>query len=149
MQTVCNNMVMARDKKIIVNTLRQAGLKATSARLEILSLMKEVRRPLMVGEIIMELGLAAPDQATVYRILTRLVKAKLASKVQLKDGVISYEAADMPHHHHVICERCGLVKGIKLNCEQLKPIHASFKRVNNHNLEFTGICRNCGARKRL
>lgn len=125
------------------NELRLAGLKVTASRLAIFELLKKEGRPLKAGEIVRILGIDSPDLATVYRVLSRMVNADLVRKVNLQAGNVSFEVADMPHHHHLVCERCGLVKGVKISCEDLMPTHAEFKSVSRHNLEFSGLCRKC------
>jgi Fur family ferric uptake transcriptional regulator len=55
---------------------------------------------------------ATPNQVTVYRILDSLLQAELVREVYVAKGISSYEIADRPHHHHLICEKCGFVESV-------------------------------------
>lgn len=123
--------------------LRQAGLRATPARIEVLKILTTNAVPLDVQAILRRLHRTAPDQATIYRILTSFVKAELARPVTVRPSVVSFEATDRPHHHHLICEKCGYVEDVSNCCDAPKPTPKSFQAVTSHQLEFMGICTKC------
>lgn len=127
----------------VKSQLRGAGLRATPARMAVLRLLQECAEPMDVQDMLRGLGRRAPDQATVYRNLSALVTAGLVKEVALKVRVVNYEVADLPHHHHLICEKCGFVEGVTVRCDDLKPVKKSFRTVKSHNLEFVGICQKC------
>ncbi|MBI1833324.1 MAG: transcriptional repressor [Candidatus Andersenbacteria bacterium] len=123
--------------------LRKVGLRITPARLVILTLLQNHSKPLEVRSVLRLLKASAPDQATVYRALSSLTTCGLVKAITLKSGIVSYEIANLPHHHHLICERCGYVEDVETCCESPRPRVASFTIVNDHRLEFSGICNNC------
>jgi Fur family transcriptional regulator, ferric uptake regulator len=123
--------------------LRGVGLRATPSRVALLELLQICATLLGVQDILQKLGCRAPDQATVYRGLALLVATGLVNMVSLKAGVVSYEVADLPHHHHLTCERCGLVEDVRIKCGYLKPISRSRWTIREHNLEFVGVCEKC------
>lgn len=141
-QIVCKYVgVQKEDHKL---QLRGANLRATPARLALLSTLAEERKPLAVSEITKAMGLDI-DQATIYRVLGRLVEAGLIKRLAIKSGISHFELADRPHHHHLICEQCGLVEDVTVCCDDPKPVAVSFSKVTSHTLEYAGICEACAA----
>lgn len=84
--------------------LRAAGSRATPGRLALLGVLERAKRPLTVGE--MEAKLSDLNQVTLYRALEALSAAGLLRQ-GMRDGVMQYEHAAKPHHHHLVCSDCG------------------------------------------
>lgn len=122
--------------------LRSAGLRATPARRSLLAFLSEQAEPVHVQRILRHVPKSI-DQATVYRILNRLVTAGLVREVHLQAGVVHYEAADRPHHHHVVCEKCGYVEDVTECRVPHRVASRGFSEVTEHSLEFIGICHAC------
>ena len=121
--------------------------KATAGRLALLEILDKEKIPLSVVELVKKL----PDQnqASIYRALEALVKARLVIRINSGKAHASYEVAlGRIHHHHAVCTSCGLVEDI-VNCDsqelnvsaraQLKK----FKSIESHSLEFFGLCKKC------
>ena len=128
----------------IKDELRAAGFKATSARVAVLALLRRHKKPLDVADIVAALPVTV-DQATVYRTVRSLVESGLIRLVQLQSGVTHYELAALPHHHHVVCEQCGLVEDVD-DCvaEQVAmPRTKQFRTVTRHSIEYFGVCKEC------
>jgi Fe2+ or Zn2+ uptake regulation protein len=129
-------------------TLRTAGFKATPARLALLSLMKRTRKPLSAQRMIDALK-PGFDQATVYRIVKNLISSGIIRQVDLRHNHGHYELADAKtHHHHVICRSCGRIEDAEacLSEKFKKEVLAhskSFSTIDDHALEFFGVCNNC------
>ena len=53
--------------------------------------------------------------ASVYRALDLLHELGLVKRLDVGDGTARYEPADPSgeHHHHLVCDRCGLVDGVR------------------------------------
>jgi Fur family transcriptional regulator, ferric uptake regulator len=121
------------------------GLRLTKQRKLLLQNLTDI--PLSAEEIFRKLKLnhAAIDQATVYRSLDCLVKLGLVGKIQFGDNVSKFELLDSHHHHHLVCEKCGVVEDIPLNDEKMfKNIGKKTKfKIIRHSLEFFGICYEC------
>jgi Fe2+ or Zn2+ uptake regulation protein len=139
MQVICKYKDMNEDK--LRAQLCEAGLKATPARLAVMALLQRHQKPISVQTVMAKLKRVDPDQVTVYRILSSLVQAELVREVYVEKGISSYEIADRPHHHHLICEKCGFVEDVTACCDDPKPV--AFRTVTHHNLEFMGICEKC------
>lgn len=96
----------------------------------------------IVKETNPEIGLA-----TVYRTLDLLADLDVLQKINFGDGRSRYEFADaeVHHHHHLICLKCGLVTEFTDdNLEQLEnSISKSGFKIIDHQLKFYGYCKKC------
>lgn len=80
---------------------------------------------------------------TVYRTLDLLSELGLVRRLELGDGP-RYELAG-GHHHHLICESCGLISEFDecpLDPRRL-PVETSGFKVHSHSLEVYGRCAQC------
>ena len=127
----------------IKTLLQDAGLKATPARVAVMRVLKRHQKPINAQTVMTRLKDVQPDQVTIYRILSALVQAGVAREVSVAKGVASYEMADRPHHHHVVCEGCGRVEDVAGQCAELPKKPKTFKHVTSHQLEYAGICNDC------
>ena len=94
-------------------------------------------------------GKEALDSVTLYRSLETLVEKSLVRPVDLRHGHIDYELVrDGAHHHHIVCEKCGVIEDInwcpesELKSAILKK-SSSFAQLSDHSLEFFGLCKRC------
>lgn len=129
-------------------TLREAGFRATEARIAVLILLTESEHPLGVKELqrLLKVTLESTDQATVYRILNSYVKAGLVLPVELRRGYTCYELAAQKHHHHIICEKCGLISDVACDISSVEKNalkESNFSEIRQHSLEFFGRCNDC------
>lgn len=85
--------------------LRAAGSRATPGRLALLGVLERARRPMTVAEL--ELKLPEINEVTLYRAAEALCVAGLLRK-GMREGVMQYEYAGRPHHHHMVCTDCGV-----------------------------------------
>ena len=95
-------------------------------------------------------GRAAPNvnRATVYRTLETLVELGLASRVALHGTASRYDPC-VERHHHLVCERCGVVEDVfepKLDALRL-PRPASGFVARDFSVLFTGLCAGCSRRR--
>lgn len=151
MQIVCNYEGVDKVEQRVENQIKASGMRITAARIAVLSLLQTFRKPLTVAEIMGLLRGKLFDQATVYRTLAALVEHGLVRPIQIHSLTTSYEAQNLPHHHHLVCEECGYVEDV-YTCavEQVTPdVEGSFSRVTGHTLEFQGICTQCDAARQV
>jgi Fur family ferric uptake transcriptional regulator len=88
--------------------LRECGFRATFGRVALLEFLKKLGKPLSVEELVKKLK-GKMDQATAYRALEALAKAGLVRRVDVGHRHMHYEIAVLtPHHHHFVCEDCGV-----------------------------------------
>lgn len=128
--------------------LRKGGYKVTPGRVAILEVLESSRKPLSVAQVLRKLP-EKLNQTTIYRALEALAESGFVRKVNLRHAHTHYELViGMKHHHHIVCEHCGIVEDIEncntQNLEQtaLKKSQA-FASIRSHSLEFFGICKKC------
>lgn len=112
--------------------IRDAGLRATMPRIEVLGRLEASTAPLSHGDLAEELVPLGFDRATVYRNLNDLVEIGLATRVDLGDHVWRFErrqagSEEAGSHPHFLCNDCGDVVclpeiEIPLPREASKPI---------------------------
>lgn len=128
--------------------MRAAGLKATPARVTLVSFLARQKKPLSVQAIGRRLRVGAFDQATVYRALKALTAAGLIRRIDLRHGHAHYELATADHHH-VVCLTCDRIADVT-NCDLTRMTRVAlrqsgFAEIREHSLEFFGICQKCRA----
>ncbi len=100
---------MPRDQ--LRQTLHEADLRATGARMAVLELVRAASTPLSHGEIAELLRDGPWNRATLYRNLIDLEKAGLVRRTQLGEPVWRFEYTAKKHgvrsHPHFLCSACG------------------------------------------
>ncbi|HYF29442.1 MAG TPA: Fur family transcriptional regulator [Candidatus Paceibacterota bacterium] len=125
--------------------LRHARLRATRQRTSLLTVLRQATAPLGVEALVRQ-GRGAFDTATAYRMLEAFVAAGLARQMAFSQDRALYEAVGT-HHHHATCRSCGKIVDIEaclprtLN-ERVRNA-AGFASIDDHALEFFGICTSC------
>jgi Fur family transcriptional regulator, ferric uptake regulator len=127
--------------------LKNKKLRATPHRLALLLALKDHGLPVDAATLHQELVKQGSliNPATVYRILQQLTAASLVKTVNFQDGKIRYEL-EGDHHHHLVCENCGLVAPIHEDCLAVSSRQVLAKYgflINHHHLEYFGLCRLC------
>ena len=128
--------------------LKTGGLKITSARLNLLDILKHAKKPMSIKDISRRLTESDMDLVTLYRNVESLQNLGVVKQVNLKDRRVYYELSGGEHHHHLICTNCGRlediqVQEVKLNKTFLK--NHGFVKVTDHSLEFFGLCNKCSS----
>lgn len=108
--------------------LREAGLRATPARIAVLQFLGKQTGPVSHQEACDALATSAVDKSTVFRALQDLGEAGLVRRMELGDHVWRFElaapgaAADASSdgHPHHLCVDCGHItcltsKDVKIN----------------------------------
>jgi len=136
----------------VLNVLKRKEERKTSARKAILDLLEEIKKPLVVSEIIKRLNKKGIkiDRATIFRNINLMVKENLINKIELNEGKFRYESSFLPHHHHIVCTKCNMIKDIKSDFLHKEIDNLSKKasklygfKMEDHKVEFFGRCREC------
>src|SRR5689334_12217165 len=93
--------------------LKKAGLKITLPRVKILEILENARDRHLSAEEIYKTLLGLGEDiglATVYRVLTQFVEAKLVVRHHFSEGHSVFELESGTHHDHLVCVRCGNVE---------------------------------------
>jgi Fur family transcriptional regulator, ferric uptake regulator len=133
-------------------TLAAAGHKRGGARRAVLDLLGRQTCALTAVEI--EQALAAErrvSRASIYRVLEELEGLRLVTRVETGQGRVRYERAhdaDGEHHHHLVCDSCGVV--MPFSDEALeRAIDELSERVplavSEHEIVLHGACRACAS----
>jgi Fe2+ or Zn2+ uptake regulation protein len=141
-------MVNAKIQHDCKDELNEVDLRATPARLALMTLLEKSDKPLDVQSMInfLEKKDIKTDPATVFRIVNMFTEKGLVRPIQLNEGKFRYELKDKADHHHLVCEKCGEIEDISdCNIHALeKEIEKKKKfKVTSHSLEFFGVCLSC------
>jgi Fur family transcriptional regulator, ferric uptake regulator len=123
-----------------IGKMRGGGYKATPQRMAVLQALVEEQH-----QSLEEIRARCPEVGlvTVYRTLDLLGSLGIVRRLDLGDGA-RYELAEN-HHHHLICESCGVISEFEecpLDPKRLPPGSADFE-VRAHSLEVYGWCGAC------
>lgn len=124
--------------------LKDAGLKVTSPRVKILSLLQLPENQHLSAEDLYKKLLAQGDEvgvATVYRVLNQFDDAGIVTRHHFEGGKSVFELTHQEHHDHLVCLKCGEV--IEFNDDlieqQQKLISAKYGiKLTNHSLYLYG-----------
>lgn len=126
---------------------RQAGVKLTHQRLEI---FREIAASLEHPSAEAVLQALAPRMPTlsldtVYRTLWLLHDLGLVSTLGPRRDSVRFDA-NLRHHHHYVCVRCGLARDFESEDLSVLHIPESVKELGSivgTHVEVRGICSRC------
>jgi Fe2+ or Zn2+ uptake regulation protein len=87
-------------------------------------------------------------RATVFRGLDTFAELGLVERLDLPDGSHAFVACEpsRPHHHHVVCSRCGRTEPVP-DCGMAAVVAEVSRRtgfsVDTHRIELYGVCPAC------
>ncbi len=131
------------------------GQRYTAQRRAIVEVLAALGRPATIAELI-EASANLPV-STAYRNLSVLSDANVVRRVKGSDDFARFELSEQlsgHHHHHAVCESCGLVIDAAASprleaalAETARAIaEANGFDVTDHRLELVGRCTRCRAR---
>jgi Fur family peroxide stress response transcriptional regulator len=126
---------------------KKAGVKLTHQRLEIFrEVAASVDHP-SAEAVLKALKPRMPMVSldTVYRTLWLLNDLGLVSTLGPKRESVRFDA-NLVHHHHYVCVRCGLVRDFdsaKLNALRIPESVAEFGSIDATHVEVRGVCSRC------
>jgi Fe2+ or Zn2+ uptake regulation protein len=139
---------MSESNEHLRDAFRAAGLRLTSQRQLILSVLKESNEHLDADTLYDQAKARASDisLATVYRTLSVLREMGLVEEHRLGEEHYHYEAVREEPHYHFTCRECGEV--IEFDTPLVAQIEQELSeqegvRVTNAHLHLTGYCAQC------
>lgn len=129
-------------------TIQNAGLRATPARMATLLVLRDASAPLTHAEVSARLAKQDIDKATVFRNLNDMVAASLLRRSELGDRVwrfemISDEDQGPGAHQHFVCIGCGTVSCLT-EIELTKKSKSASKRIGHvTEILLRGHCHDC------
>jgi Fur family transcriptional regulator, ferric uptake regulator len=133
--------------------LAAAGRRRGGARRAMLELLGSQTCALSAIEIEDALragGARRVSRASIYRILDELEQLGFVQRVEVGQPMLRYERAGErePHHHHLVCEGCGLLMPFS-DAALERAIERLSERVplavSEHEIVLRGSCRDCAA----
>ena len=134
--------------------MARSGQRWTKGRRSVLAVLQAVNAPLSITELQAKVGPTVP-LSSLYRIISDLVDAKVLIKLEFAEGFARFELDEglAEHHHHLVCTECGIVADLELDELETTLVSTtkSIKRrtgfrVENHRLDFFGLCAACVGR---
>lgn len=134
--------------------LAAVGQRYTRGCRELTRAMARAGRPLTVPELVQATN--GIPQSTAYRSVAALREAGVVTRVAGEQDHARFElsdAIDGPHHHYLLCSRCGRVENIDAPEAVERTLSESVRNaardqgfgVTGHRLVFEGLCRDCCA----
>lgn len=138
--------------ELMTQALRDAGLKLTHQRLEVLREIASTDEHPDVETIYRRVRSRVPTISldTVYRTLSTLAERRLIEQVRVVAGPARYDA-NVNHHHHFVCTRCGGVRDVEASAIKTSASSAAAKQlgtVERIEVQMCGICKECAAEER-
>ena len=126
---------------------KRAGVKLTHQRLEIFrAVASSVEHP-SAEAVYTAVRAAMPTVSldTVYRTLWLLTDLGLLTTLGQRQDSVRFDA-NLEHHHHYLCVRCGLVRDFEsseLNAMRIPDAVNRFGEVVSAHVEVRGLCAKC------
>ncbi len=132
-------------------TLAAAGHRRGGARRAVIELLdgQECALTAVEMEEALRRGERSVSRASVYRVLEELEGLGLVQRVETGQAMVRYERAEREeHHHHLVCDGCGLV--MPFSDRALERAISSLSRrvpltVSEHEIVLHGSCQDCAA----
>jgi Fur family transcriptional regulator, peroxide stress response regulator len=127
--------------------LRESGLRLTHQRLEIAREMATSETHPDTETIYRMVRTRVPTISldTVYRTLAALEGLGLVARVSTTAGPARYDA-NLDHHHHYLCTRCGLVRDVyhsSFDDLEAPDIVDELGEVESVVVQLCGVCVRC------
>jgi Fur family peroxide stress response transcriptional regulator len=135
-------------------TTRLAAMsqRYTSNRRKLVEALAHSSGPLTIAEILA--GQRSLAQSSTYRNLVVLEQAGVVHRIVTADDHARFELTETitgRHHHHLICERCGVILDIMLPPVLEDDLVASLGREarrlgfhgDHHRVDLVGTCEEC------
>lgn len=135
------------DKDNLATLLKEKGLRKTTGRLRVLEILSKEEKPIGIDHLAKKL----PDInfVTLYRMMDDFKEAGIIDEYNVGHGHADYELSSRPHHHHAVCEDCGLIEDV-YSCDaacgfqkEVLKASKSFKEIKTTQATFFGLCKKC------
>jgi Fur family transcriptional regulator, ferric uptake regulator len=125
----------------------------TTGRSRIVDALVAADGPITLPELLAKQPVLA--QSSAYRNLSIMEEAGIVRRLVHGAEHAHYELAEdlTEHHHHLICENCGLIRDITLNARLERSLDSAFDGVaraegfspRHHAIDIYGHCAACAA----
>jgi Fur family transcriptional regulator, ferric uptake regulator len=137
--------------RAVTQRLAEHDLRYTSGRRQIVRGLQRADGPVTLPELlVITAGLA---QSSAYRNLSLMEEAGVVRRLVHGGDHAHYELAEelTEHHHHLICESCGVVRDFTLDPTIERTLDRAFADVaaaedfapRHHVIDVYGTCADC------
>jgi Fur family ferric uptake transcriptional regulator len=142
---------MRLTERSITKALRRHGYKLTPQRRAVVGTIASSPDHLTPSAIYQKIHRERSDigLVTIYRTLEILARLGLICELHAGGSCRSYTIGAPEHHHHLICSSCGEVvdfSGYDLSSLEERLSRETGFEIEDHLLEFIGLCQNCKAK---
>ena len=132
----------------IIKILKKHNLKITPQRLEILKFLDNNLSHPTANEIYLALKKKNPSlsKTTVYNSLDILRKHNIIHELTITKSESRYDFRN-GMHHHFLCNNCGKIIDIEVECPYLDKILNGDHKIEEVHGYFKGICVDCLKKK--
>jgi len=123
----------------ITQRLHELGYRLTPQRMMIVAAIESSDDHISAEEIYAQVVAKYPhlNISTVYRTLELLKRLGMVYEIDMGEGRIRYHSEKRGHHHHLICQKCGVV--IDIDESVLSSIKESLLRRYNFSAELRHV----------
>ncbi|HLR39728.1 MAG TPA: Fur family transcriptional regulator [Jeotgalicoccus sp.] len=128
--------------------LRSHNLKVTEKRLSIIEYFNDHNRYISPKEVYEYMNALYPGISydTIYRNLYTMYEVNILEQSTF-EGELHYTiSCSDHHHHHFICEKCGLIKVVHYCPVDMWQNELEGVKINSHKIELYGLCTKCQKR---
>ncbi len=141
------NSELERRVEHFKSVVKDAGIKLTHQRLEIFREVASSEDHPDAETVFNAVRTRMPTVSldTVYRALRLLNDLGLVGTLGPRQEAVRFDA-NLTHHHHFICVRCGLARDFESTALDNIPIPDAakqFGRVETTHVDIRGICKQC------
>ncbi len=127
--------------------LRTARLYCTEARIAILKVLLQARRPVRQDQIAEQLTEKTTNKVTIYRTLESLVKVGLVHRAFMHERAWHFELAnhcsETQCHPHFTCSNCGTTYCLMEFSMPMAPSHYKGFAIHHQQVRLEGLCPAC------
>lgn len=136
----------------ISRRLKDRGLKHSAVRDVVVEEFLRAGTHVTIEQLLERVRTRVPatGYSTVYRTLRLLEDHGLATSRDFGGAHTLFEPADVHHHDHLVCVRCGSVREFEdaaIEKLQEKAAQRLGFRITSHRLELYGTCASCASRR--
>ena len=122
--------------------------RETKTKILIAHIFQTMQKPVSLKEVFhyVQISLPKTSYSTVFRNVNLLKQTGKIIQIDWRERGSRYEWADMPHHHHIVCQICGSFTDLKecdVNFNEKKVSLVTGYIVKHHTIELEGICPKC------
>lgn len=141
--------------RVVTDRLAQHEMRYTTGRRAIVAALRAIGGPVTLPELLAFSG--AVPQSSAYRNLALMEEAGVVRRLVHGADHSHFELAEelTEHHHHLICENCGIVEDFTLDDELERRLDEAFGRIakaadatgSSHLIDVFIVCADCTAQR--